>query len=157
MIVFVTTILILLCLLIVLLVMLQRTSGGMGSALGGGAADQVLGAGSGAQLTKMTVWSVLGFFILSFTLYVLYQMEAKEEGLQRTGGTNPALVPGSSTGLGSPEVPSIPQPIDKEPLPDAPPPPVVPEANASTPASEANSTPASIPDGNGSVAPEKAN
>jgi len=148
MIVFVTTVLILLCLLIVLLVMLQRTSGGMGSALGGGAADQVLGAGSGAQLTKMTVWSILGFFILSFTLYVLYQMGAKEDGLQRTGGTPPALVPDSAPGLGSAETPSIPKPIDTDPLPDAPPPPSVPEAN---------STPGTIPEGNASIIPEKAN
>ncbi|MDE0576192.1 MAG: preprotein translocase subunit SecG [Opitutales bacterium] len=148
MIVFVTTVLILLCLLIVLLVMLQRTSGGMGSALGGGAADQVLGAGSGAQLTKMTVWSILGFFILSFTLYVLYQMGAKEDGLQRTGGTPPALVPDSAAGLGSAETPSIPEPIDTDPLPDAPQPPSVPDAN---------STPGTIPEGNASIIPEKAN
>ena len=148
MIVFVTTVLILLCLLIVLLVMLQRTSGGMGSALGGGAADQVLGAGSGAQLTKMTVWSILGFFILSFTLYVLYQAGAKEDGLQRTGGTPPALVPDSAAGLGSAETPSIPEPIDTDPLPDAPPPSSVPEAN---------STPGTIPEGNASIIPEKAN
>lgn len=152
MIVFVTTVLILLCLLIVLLVMLQRTSGGMGSALGGGAADQVLGAGSGAQLTKMTVWSILGFFILSFTLYVLYQMGAKEDGLQRTGGTPPALVPDSAAGLGSAETPSIPT----DPLPVAPPP-SVPEANASTPVPEANSTPGTFPEGNASIIPEKAN
>lgn len=148
MIVFVTTVLILLCLLIVLLVMLQRTSGGMGSALGGGAADQVLGAGSGAQLTKMTVWSILGFFILSFTLYVLYQVGAKEDGLQRTGGTPPALVPDSAAGLGSAETPSIPEPIDTDPLPDAPQPPSVPDAN---------STPGTIPEGNASIIPEKAN
>ena len=157
MIVFVTTVLILLCLLIVLLVMLQRTSGGMGSALGGGAADQVLGAGSGAQLTKMTVWSVLGFFVLSFTLYVLYQMGAKEDGLQRTGGTPPALVPDSAAGLGSAETPSIPEPIDTDPLPDAPQPPSVPEANASVPVLEANSTPTLIQEGNASIIPEKAN
>ena len=51
----------------------QRTSGGMGSALGGGAADQMLGAGSAAQLTKLTVWGILGFFILAVLLYVTYQ------------------------------------------------------------------------------------
>ena len=148
MIVFVTTILILLCLLIVLLVMLQRTYGGMGSALGGGAADQVLGAGSGAQLTKMTVWSILGFFILSFTLYAFYQMGAEDDGLQRTGGTPPALVPDSAAGLGSAETPLIPEPIDTDPLPDAPQPPSVPDAN---------STPGTIPEGNASIIPEKAN
>ena len=58
----------------------------MGSALGGGAADQVLGAGSAAQLTKLTVWGILGFFILAVLLYVSYQGQAGEvETLQRTG------------------------------------------------------------------------
>ncbi|MEC9123489.1 MAG: preprotein translocase subunit SecG, partial [Verrucomicrobiota bacterium] len=72
MIIFLTLLLIFLCFVIVMLIMIQRTSGGMGSALGGGAADQVLGAGSAAQLTKMTVWGILGFFILAFALYALY-------------------------------------------------------------------------------------
>ena len=84
--IFLTTLLILLCLVIVLLILIQRTSGGMGSALGGGAADQVLGAGSAAQLTKLTVWGILGFFILAVLLYVTYQGQAGEvETLQRTG------------------------------------------------------------------------
>ena len=73
MIVILTTLLILLCLVVVLLILIQRSSGGMGSALGGGAADQVLGAGSAAQLTKLTVYGILGFFILSFALYAFYQ------------------------------------------------------------------------------------
>ena len=47
----------------------------MGSALGGGAADQYLGAGSAAQLSKLTVWAILFFFVLSFGLYALYQMQ----------------------------------------------------------------------------------
>ncbi|MDG1324302.1 MAG: preprotein translocase subunit SecG [Opitutales bacterium] len=94
MITFFTTFLILVCLVVVLLIMIQRTSGGMGSALGGGAADQVLGAGSAAQLTKMTVWGILGFFILSFALYALYQSEAGEsEELKRLGTGTPVLQP----------------------------------------------------------------
>ena len=94
MIVFLTTLLILVCLVVVLLIMIQRTSGGMGSALGGGAADQVLGAGSAAQLTKMTVWGILGFFILSFSLYALYQSEAGEsDELKRLGTGTPVLQP----------------------------------------------------------------
>ena len=81
-----TTLLILLCLVVVILILIQRTSGGMGSALGGGAADQVLGAGSAAQLTKLTVWGILGFFVLAVLLYVTYQGEAGEvQTLQRTG------------------------------------------------------------------------
>ena len=94
MIVFLTTFLILVCLVVVLLIMIQRTSGGMGSALGGGAADQVLGAGSAAQLTKMTVWGILGFFILSFALYAFYQSEAGEsDELKRLGTGTPVLQP----------------------------------------------------------------
>lgn len=101
MIVFLTTLLILLCLAVVLLIMIQRTSGGMGSALGGGAADQVLGAGSAAQLTKMTVWFILGYFILSFALYAYYQSESGSlNELQRLGTSPPVLQ--------SDPVPSIP-------------------------------------------------
>ena len=82
-----TLLLIFLCIAIVMLILIQRTSGGMGSALGGGAADQVLGAGSAAQLTKLTVWSILGFFILSFSLYALYQNEAGERAAPIRAGT----------------------------------------------------------------------
>ena len=93
MIVFLTTLLILLCLAVVLLILIQRTSGGMGSALGGGAADQYLGAGSAAQLSKLTVWGILFFFILSFGLYALYQDEASSgEQLLRSGNIVPEVI-----------------------------------------------------------------
>lgn len=118
--IFLTTLLILVCLVIVLLILIQRTSGGMGSALGGGAADQVLGAGSAAQLTKLTVWGILGFFILAVLLYVTYQGQAGEvETLQRTGvemTPDPASAPPSPTEL---EVPPTP-PTDSVPAAPAP-------------------------------------
>jgi protein translocase SecG subunit len=91
MIVFLTTILVLLCLLVVLLIMIQRTSGGMGSALGGGTADQVLGAGSAAQLSKFTVYGILGFFVLSFVLYAFYQNEAESSQEVFRQGVAPAV------------------------------------------------------------------
>jgi len=95
MIVFLTTLLILLCLAVVLLILIQRTSGGMGSALGGGVADQYLGAGSAAQLSKLTVWGILFFFILSFGLYALYQSEAgAETELLRSQDIAPVILPG---------------------------------------------------------------
>ncbi|NBQ03181.1 MAG: preprotein translocase subunit SecG [Opitutae bacterium] len=118
--IFLTTLLILLCLVIVLLILIQRTSGGMGSALGGGAADQVLGAGSAAQLTKLTVWGILGFFILAVLLYVTYQGQAGEvETLQRTGvemTPDPATAPPNPADL---EVP-LPPPTDSVPAAPAP-------------------------------------
>jgi preprotein translocase subunit SecG len=97
MIVFLTTLLILLCLAVVLLILIQRTSGGMGSALGGGAADQYLGAGSAAQLSKLTVWGILFFFVLSFGLYALYQSEAgAETELLRSQDIAPVILPGDT-------------------------------------------------------------
>ena len=113
MIVFLTTLLILLCLAVVLLILIQRTSGGMGSALGGGTADQYLGAGSAAQLSKLTVWCILFFFILSFGLYALYQDEASsEDQLLRSGNVVPEVI---STDLALPE-PSVTD-LAKENLP----------------------------------------
>jgi hypothetical protein len=56
----------------------------------------------------------------------IHQMDAQDDGLQRTGGASPALVPSSSTGLGSAETPSIPEPIETDPLPTPPPPPAIP-------------------------------
>jgi len=98
MIVFLTTLLILLCLAVVLLILIQRTSGGMGSALGGGAADQYLGAGSAAQLSKLTVWGILFFFVLSFGLYALYQSEAgAETELLRSQDIDTVILPGDAT------------------------------------------------------------
>ena len=113
MIVFLTTLLILLCLAVVLLILIQRTSGGMGSALGGGTAEQYLGAGSAAQLSKLTVWCILFFFILSFGLYALYQDEASsEDQLLRSGNVVPEVI---STDLALPE-PSVTD-LAKENLP----------------------------------------
>lgn len=104
MIVFLTTLLILLCIAVVLLILIQRTSGGMGSALGGGAADQYLGAGSAAQLSKLTVWAILFFFVLSFGLYALYQSEAGVgDDLLRSGNVAPSINPND---LNLPESPS---------------------------------------------------
>ena len=117
MIVILTTILVLLCLLVVMLILIQRTSGGMGSALGGGTADQVLGAGSAAQLSKFTVWNPW-LFVLSFILYAFYQLEADNSGnLLRTGAT-PALVPDPVQPLEA-QVP-VPDVVEVPPAPEAP-------------------------------------
>ena len=147
-----TTILILLCLLIVLLVMLQRSSGGMGSALGGGAADQVLGAGSAAQLTKYTVWSILGFFVLSFALYYFYQSEAGSNQATRLNQDKSGVVgPSSGGGLGTND--GIDPEGENSSLPDA-----FPEANGSESISDSNASDqgaevAASPDENTSLAP----
>lgn len=157
----ITLLLIFLCIVIVMLIMIQRTSGGMGSALGGGAADQVLGAGSAAQLTKMTVWGILGFFILSFVLYALYQGEASDRSSPVRAqspelNSDPDSSPPNGIGIPNPDLSDLPQapPSPAQSIPAAPPvepveeqaQPIQPEAQPaaplqlSPPAPEANSS-----------------
>ena len=64
----------------------------MGSAMGGGAADQVFGGGSAAVLTKWTVWGVLLFFVISFILYLVSQSGTSiPEPTPSTPGIKPDL------------------------------------------------------------------
>ena len=136
MIVFLTTVLILICIIVVLLIMIQRTSGGMGSALGGGAADQVLGAGSAAQLTRFTVYGIVGFFIMAFVLYGFYQNESADaDSLIRTGVETPVLQTAPEpSGSSVSEVPLPPPVPDASELPVPPSPPL--EDPPATPAAE---------------------
>jgi preprotein translocase subunit SecG len=67
-----TVILILVSLLLVLLVLAQpaKSDGGMGSALGGGMAESVLGGSHGTVTSKLTIKMAIAFFVLSFILYL---------------------------------------------------------------------------------------
>jgi preprotein translocase subunit SecG len=62
----------LVCILVVLIILMQRPSAnaGMGSALGGGAAETVFGGESANVLSKMTTTLTVILFILSFGLYL---------------------------------------------------------------------------------------
>ena len=62
----------LVCILVVLVIQMQRPSAnaGMGSALGGGAAETVFGGESANVLSKMTTTLTVILFILSFGLYL---------------------------------------------------------------------------------------
>ncbi len=64
--------LLLLCLFTLLLVLVQkpRADGGLGAALGGGSMEAALGVESSNVLNKTTIYSVIGFFILTFALYL---------------------------------------------------------------------------------------
>ena len=70
-----TLVLILISGFIVLLVLMQRTSqsGGMGAALGGGAAESAFGADTNNVLTKGTIYGIIAFFVVSLGLYLVYQ------------------------------------------------------------------------------------
>ncbi len=60
------------CILVVLVILMQRPSAnaGMGSALGGGAAESVLGGGAADWMSKFTTILTVLLFILSFGLYL---------------------------------------------------------------------------------------
>lgn len=66
-----TFILILISLFLILVVLAQKTKdSGVGAALGGGAAEAAFGAETGNVLTRMTKYSAILFFVLTFALYL---------------------------------------------------------------------------------------
>jgi preprotein translocase subunit SecG len=57
---------------------MQRTSqsGGMGAALGGGAAESAFGSDTSNILTKGTIYGIIAFFLVALGLFLMYQSEA---------------------------------------------------------------------------------
>ncbi len=76
-------VLVLLCLFTLLVVMVQKPKGdgGMGAALGGGSMEAALGAETSSLLTRITIYAVIGFFVLTFSLYLgnIYVMKGETE------------------------------------------------------------------------------
>ncbi len=73
-----TFVLILVSLFIVLVVLAQKSKdGGMGAALGGGAAEAAFGAETGNVLSKSTIYAAILFFVLAFALYLGRIYESK--------------------------------------------------------------------------------
>ncbi|MBO5254695.1 MAG: preprotein translocase subunit SecG [Opitutales bacterium] len=69
-----TLVLVIVCILLVLVILMQRpnANSGMGSALGGGAAEGMFGGEAGNVLTKATVKLTVLFFVISAGLYLGY-------------------------------------------------------------------------------------
>jgi len=66
-----TVVLIFVSLFIVLVVLAQKSKdGGMGAALGGGAAEAAFGADTSNVLSKSTIYAAVIFFVLAFSLYL---------------------------------------------------------------------------------------
>lgn len=90
----------LVCILVVLVILMQRPSAnaGMGSALGGGAAETVFGGESASVLSKMTTTLTVILFILSFGLYLGFV--AREKPVTKAldaKATAPAAAPAPAT------------------------------------------------------------
>ena len=75
-----TLVLLVISVFVILIVLMQRTSqsGGMGAALGGGAAESAFGSETNNVLTKGTVYGIIAFFLVALGLYLFYQAEAAD-------------------------------------------------------------------------------
>jgi preprotein translocase subunit SecG len=106
--------LVLLSLFIILVVLMQRPSAnaGMGSTLGGSAAEQAFGSDTGNILTKATVWGTILFFVLCMSLFlgtqkrVASENKALEDLAPESGAVDP-VAPESSPILSQPAGPGI--------------------------------------------------
>jgi preprotein translocase subunit SecG len=107
-----TVVLIIVSLLLILLVLAQpaKSDGGMGSALGGGMAESVLGGSHGTVTSKLTIKMAIAFFVLSFILYLgnVYQRSHANGGSQ------------ALPNLTVPAMPSAAKPIVPVTIPPAP-------------------------------------
>ncbi len=99
-----TFVLILVSLFIVLVVLAQKSKdGGMGAALGGGAAEAAFGAETGNVLSKSTIYASVLFFVLAFALYLgrIYENKhaaaADGSALPRIAAPVSAPVPAATT------------------------------------------------------------
>lgn len=112
-------ILFLVSLLVILVILMQRPSAnaGMGSALGGGAAETVFGGESANVLSKLTSTLTVILFVLSFALYLGFV--AKEKVTPKALVETPAITPVKT------EEPKVAVPVKAE---DATPATSVPEA-----------------------------
>jgi len=75
-----TLVLLLISVFVVMIVLMQRTSqsGGMGAALGGGAAESAFGSETNNILTKGTIYGIIAFFLIALGLFLLYQAQAAD-------------------------------------------------------------------------------
>lgn len=117
----------LVCVLVVIIILMQRPSAnaGMGSALGGGAAESVFGGESASVLSKMTTTLTVILFVLSFGLYLGFVARENK-------GAKALATPAAVT-------PAKPAPVK------APVPPVAKTQEASTPAVPAAATTPAAP------------
>lgn len=127
-----TFVLIIVSIFLVLVVLAQKSKdGGMGAALGGGAAEAAFGAETANVLTRATKYSAILFFVLAFMLYLGRIYERKTSGA--AGGALPTIT-----------VPAAAAPVTTAPATTTPASttPAVTVPAATTPAPEATPAPA---------------
>lgn len=113
---FLTVVLVLDCLFLLLLILIQlpKKEAGLGQAFGSSTTDALFGAGSGSALTKMTKYSAIIFFGLTFLLAILNAQQSKaqrggrlREALSKMPATQP-VAPVTSPGSNAPAKMTLP-------------------------------------------------
>jgi preprotein translocase subunit SecG len=136
----------LVCILVVLVILMQRPSAnaGMGSALGGGAAETVFGGESANVLSKMTTTLTVILFILSFGLYLGFVAREKTAPKALDAkATAPVAAPAAPAApAAAPSAPKAPVTTPAAPASAAAKPQSTPAPAATTPAKPAAPAPA---------------
>jgi preprotein translocase subunit SecG len=135
-----TGILIFVSLFLILVVLMQKSKdGGMGAALGGGAAEAAFGADTSNVLSRATRWGAIAFFLLAFVLY-LGRIYERNHARDAAGNALPALV-------GSPAAPAAATPAPSSGSTTTTVPLTVPATSTTAPAADAatSTAPATAP------------
>ena len=138
----------LVCILVVLVILMQRPSAnaGMGSALGGGAAETVFGGESANVLSKMTTTLTVILFVLSFGLYLGFVAREKTApkalDAKATSPVTAPAAPAPAPAATVPAAPKAPVATPTAPAPAAAKPQSTPAPAATTPAKPAAPAPA---------------
>jgi len=82
-----TVFLLLVSVFMILIILMQKakSDGGLGAAMGGGAAESAFGAETNTVLRKGTIYCAVVFFVLSFGIYLAHQHQRYQAGLPARG------------------------------------------------------------------------
>ena len=123
-----TFILIIVSLFLVMVVLMQKSKdGGMGAALGGGAAEAAFGADTSNVLSKSTIYAAVLFFGLAFVLY-LGRIYERNHAKTLAGSALPTIAvpaaptaaPAAAPAVAMPAGTPVPVPPVNEPKSEAP-------------------------------------
>jgi preprotein translocase subunit SecG len=119
-----TFILIIVSLFLVMVVLMQKSKdGGMGAALGGGAAEAAFGADTSNVLSKSTIYAAVLFFGMAFILY-LGRIYERNHAKTLAGSALPTIAvpaaPAAAPAVAMPAGTPVPVPTVNEPKSEAP-------------------------------------
>lgn len=129
-----TAVLILVSVFLILVVLAQKAKdGGMGAALGGGAAEAAFGAETGNVLSKSTIYAAIIFFVLAFTLY-LGRIYERKHAAADAGSALPSIAVPATTAAAANTTAAPAVKLPAATTPAATPAPTTPAPAAATPA-----------------------